>query len=169
MKWVKECQKNDSCTIFLRDSHKVDENMHIQIENGSSTAEELLQSLHRDADDWVMFHLIHSVEVAKYHNTADIDVFVCAFHLFKELMFFWFEWILVYKWCKWFSYCSAHSQCSISLECWCSWYLPNLTRYDTTSKMGTKAAALEATIECGYEPLCFFGTTEITNEIIVHM
>lgn len=35
--------------------------------------------------------------------------------------------------------------------------------------MGTKAAAPEATIECGYETLCFFGTTEITNEIIVHM
>lgn len=51
MKWVKECQKNDSCTIFLGDSHKVDENMHIQIENGSSTAEELLQSLHKDTDD----------------------------------------------------------------------------------------------------------------------
>ena len=40
-----------------------------------------------------------------------------------------------------------------------------LTGCDTTSKVGTKSAALKTVNECGYE-LCFFGKTELTGEII---
>ena len=85
-KWVKECQKNGSCTIFLGGLQEQDENMCIQIENGSSTIERLLQSSHEETDDRFMFHLNHAVKVGKYHNVAaaspDIDVFVCAIHHF---------------------------------------------------------------------------------------
>ena len=41
-----------------------------------------------------------------------------------------------------------------------------LTGCDTTSKIGTKAAALKTVNSCGYEHLCFLGKHELTNEII---
>ena len=41
-----------------------------------------------------------------------------------------------------------------------------LTGCDTTSKTGTKAAALKTANACGYERLCFFGKHELTNEMI---
>ena len=41
-----------------------------------------------------------------------------------------------------------------------------LTGCDTTSKAGTKAAALKTANACGYEHLCFFGKHELPNEMI---
>ena len=41
-----------------------------------------------------------------------------------------------------------------------------LTGCDTTIKVATKPAALKTTNECGYELICFFGKTELTDEII---
>ena len=41
-----------------------------------------------------------------------------------------------------------------------------LTCYDTTGKIGTKAATLKNANACGYEHLCFFGKHELTNEMI---
>ena len=41
-----------------------------------------------------------------------------------------------------------------------------LTGCDTTSKVGTKSATLKTVNECDYELLCFFGKTELTDEII---
>ena len=44
--------------------------------------------------------------------------------------------------------------------------VPALTTCDTTSKIGTKTAALKTANTCGYEHLCFFGKHELTNEMI---
>ena len=41
-----------------------------------------------------------------------------------------------------------------------------LTGCDTKSKVSTKPAALKTANGCGHELLCFFGKTELTDEII---
>ena len=41
-----------------------------------------------------------------------------------------------------------------------------LTGCDTTSKIGTKEAALKTANVCGYEHLCFFGKHELMNDMI---
>ena len=74
----KECQKNDSCSIFVGGSHKEDQNivlrLCIKIENRSSTAEWLLQCSYEKVG--------HRVVV----SSPDTDV--CAMHHFKQLTFF---------------------------------------------------------------------------------
>ena len=40
------------------------------------------------------------------------------------------------------------------------------TGCETTSKIGTNAAALKTANACGYEHLCLFGKHELTNEMI---
>ena len=42
-----------------------------------------------------------------------------------------------------------------------------LTGSDSTSKIGTKSAAFQAVIKCGYELLHLFGKSEIFNEMIL--
>ena len=164
IKWVKECQKNDSCTIFFGGAH----------ENGSNTVERLPPCSHEAADNRVMFHVNHAVKVSKYHIVAvaspDTDVFVCAMHHFKQLMFFDLNdfWLI-----------SGQSDSTTAVPIKNSLVdhtnadvvdiLPlahALTGCDTTSKVGTKPAALKTGTECGYEILCFFGKTELTDEII---
>ena len=137
--------------------------MCIQIENGSNTVKQLLQCSHQEADDQVMFHVNHAVKVAKYHSVAEAspntDVFVCAVHSFKQLMFFNLNefWLI-----------SGQNNSTVVLPIHSLVDHMNtdvvdilppvhaLTGCDTISKVDTRPAALKTANKYGYEFLCFF-------------
>ena len=109
-----------------------------------------------------MFHLNHAVKVAKYHSVAvvstDTDAFVCSVQHFKQLAFFDLNEC-------WYIRGRSDSTTAVPIHDLVNHMnadvvniLPPvhaLTRCDTISKIGSKAAALKVGNEYGDELLCF--------------
>ena len=112
-----------------------------------------------------MFHLNHAVKISKFCSVVVASPF-CALHHFSQLVYFSLNEF-------WFVSGRSNSLTIVPIH-----YLVEkmsadiieilpavqaLTGCDTTSKTGTKAAALNTANACGYEHLCFFGKHELTD------
>ena len=77
--------------IFLGGSHKEDETRCFSLCNRTVKAEPLLKRTHEEADDRVLFHVNHAVNVGRFGSvvvaSSDTDIFVSAAHHFNKLMY----------------------------------------------------------------------------------
>ena len=121
-----------------------------------------------------MFHVNHAVKIDKFSTIViasfNTDVFVCALDHFSQWMYSGLDelWINSGK-CDSINVTPVHT-IVINMDNTVADVLPAvhaLTGCDTTSKAGTKSAAFQAAMKCGYELLYSFGKSQISDQMIL--
>ena len=121
-----------------------------------------------------MFHVNLAVEVDKFSKlviaSSDTDVFVCAPYHFSGRMYSGLDelWIISGK-CDSINVTSVHTVVN-NMGSGVFDVLPAvhaLTGCDTASESGTKSAAFQAAMKCGYELLYYFRNSEISDQMIL--
>ena len=141
--------------------------------NGAITAERLLECTHEEADDRVLFHVNHAVNVGRFGSVAiaypDTDIFVSATHHFDKLIYLDLKEL-------WLVSGRSESRTVVPIHDLVDSMEPDLvevlpaihalTGCDTTSKFGTKGKAVKEGMKNGYNLLYSFGRDEISNQMI---
>ena len=170
IKWVKETYSNSE-SVYLRGSHVDDTTSCVLLSNGNITLERLLKCDHEEADDRILFYVNHGVKVEKFRSviiaSPDTDIFICSIYHFNRFVFFGLNelWFRTSK-----LVVPVHDIVN-DIDSDVVDVLPAvhaLTGCDTTSKIGTKAAALKTAFACGIELLHSFGKTDISDEMIAN-
>ena len=121
-----------------------------------------------------MFQVNHAVKVDKFSKvviaSSDTDVFVCALYHFNRWMYSGQDelWIISGK-CDSINVTPVHTIVN-NMDNSVVDVLPAvhaLTGCDITSKVGTKSAAFQAAMKCGYELLYSNRKSEISNQMIL--
>ena len=135
--------------------------------------EPLLKCSHEEADDRILFHLSQGVKIGKFCNviidSPDTDVLVSSIYHFGQLMFFDLKelWFITGRSSSRFII-PVHDSVN-GMESDLIDILPAahaLTDCDTTSKVGTNAAAFKTAEKYGYELIYSFGKSELTDQMI---
>ena len=159
--------------IFLGGSHKEDETRCFSLCNRTVKAEPLLKCTHEEADDRVLFHVNHAVNVGRFGSvvvaSSDTDIFVSAAHHFNKLMYNDLQelWLISGR---------SESRSVVPINDLVDAMDPDfievlpaihaLTGCDTTSKFGTKSKAVIEGMKNGYNLLYTFGRDEINDQMI---
>ena len=120
-----------------------------------------------------MYHVNHALTVSNFQSVVvaspDADVFVCSMCHYKQLIYFGLkEFWIVSGQSKARTVVQIHMLVD-SMNDDVIGILPAvhvLTGSDTSSKIGTKVKALKAAETHGNELLCFFGKSELTENMI---
>ena len=133
----------------------------------------LLKCNHEEADDKIMFHIYHAVTVENFRRmivaSADTDVFVCLMYHFSRWMYFNLTEIWVLGGQGATSRAIPVHDLAERIGQSVRDILPAvhaLTACDTTSKVGTKEAALKASEHTGSELLSSFGKEPLSDDMI---
>ena len=161
--------------MYLGGSHKEDESLCLKVSDSGVLVEPLLWCSHEEADDRILFHFSHGVKVGKFTSvliaSPDTDVLVSSIYQFGQLIYFDLKklWFITGRSSS-RSIVPVHNLFDV-MEHDVIDILPAvhaLTGCDTTSKVGTKAAALKTAAKYGFELLHLFGKAELTDEMIIN-
>ena len=126
----------------------------------------LLKCEHEEADDCIMYHISHAVNVDRYSRvivaSADIDVFVC-------LLFNFTHWVHLDIKELWMLCGQGTPTQYVPIHTLVVSVLPAvhaLGGCDTSSKVGTKRASLNFAQEYGFKKLFRFGIGQLTEEML---
>ncbi len=175
IKWLTEIilHNQDCKAVYLGGSHVTDLTVCMKLVDGKEHSERLLKCDHEEADDRIMFHVNHAVVVDKFQRvvvaSSDTDIFIClVFHATK-----WIElgmkelWVICGKGTS-TRMIPVHSVVS-GLDSVVVASLPAihaLSGCDTTSKIGTKKAALKTATQSGCVELETFAKQPLTEAMI---
>ena len=159
--------------MYLGGCHIDDDSACVRVFHRSAEIESRLHCTHEEADDRVLFHLRHGVKFEKYSivkiASSDTDVLVSSTYHFEQLKYFGLEklWFIMGK--------SSNRiilpirEAADVLKSDVVDILPAvhaLTGCDTTSKVGSKCAAVQAAETYGYDLLHLFGKSELDDVMI---
>ena len=164
---------SETILLYLGGSYLRGITSRFKLSDGILTQDYLLKCDHEEADDRIMFLVNHAVKVDKFSKvviaSSDTDVFMCAPYHFCHWIYSGLDelWVISKK-CYSVNVRLVHTivnNMDNSID-----VLPAvhaLTGYNTTSKAGTKSAACQWMMKCGYELLHSFGKPETSDQMIL--
>ena len=158
--------------LYFGGCHEDNSDMCLSYVNGSVQKERLLECTHEEADDRVLFHLNHAVQVGYYRSVViaseDTDIFISAIHHFPELKCHDLQQL-------WFfsgrgdskTFFPIHDLSNLLDANFVRVLIPihDLTGADSVSKVGTKRSATIEGLK-NFELLSGFGQRALTAEMI---
>ncbi|XP_057301782.1 uncharacterized protein LOC130636171 isoform X2 [Hydractinia symbiolongicarpus] len=170
--WMIECCRSE-IPVFLGGANTDDITSCLKLCNGERSVVPSLSNDHEEADDRIMYHVSQSISEERFEKvivaSPDTDVFVCSVYHFKRWIFNGLNELWVVSGRSGTTVAFPVHDLAERIAPEVIDILPAvhaLTGCDTTSKIGTKTAALKVASGSCFGELSFFGVSTLNEELV---